>query len=111
MGGNGHAGDGLMLVLCTFPDLEAARRIGSALVSGGLAACVNLVPKVESMYLWKGEMQTENEVLAIFKIVAGGFAEFEQGLLGMHPYEVPEILGIEADAVNAGYLGWALGGN
>lgn len=95
-----------MLVLCTFPDIQMAREIGSGIVAGGLAACVNLVPQVESIYLWKGEMHSGSEVLAIFKLRADCFGALEAALSERHPYEVPEIVGVAVDAVNAAYLGW-----
>lgn len=99
----------MMIVLSTFPDIGAARGIASALVSEGLAACVNLIPQVESIYLWKGEMQTESEVLAIFKTREDRFAALQAALAERHPYDVPEIVGIAVDAVGAGYLAWILG--
>lgn len=109
MSGNEHAADGMMLVLCTFPDIETAREIGTGIVTDGLAACVNLVPQVESIYRWKGEVQSEREVLAIFKVGSNGFPALEAALSERHPYEVPEIVGLAADAVSQGYLGWVLG--
>ena len=99
----------MMLVFCTFPDMEKAREIGSGIISEGLAACVNLVPQVESIYLWEGKIQSENEVLAIFKLRSDGFDILEKILSERHPYEVPEIVGVAADSVNAGYLDWVLG--
>jgi periplasmic divalent cation tolerance protein len=109
MSGNEHAADGMMLVLCTFPDIEIARKIGSGIIAEGLAACVNLVPQVESIYRWKGEMQSETEVLAIFKLCTDHFPALESVLAERHPYEVPEIIGLAADAVSRGYLDWVLG--
>lgn len=99
----------MMLVFCTFPDMEKAREIGSGIISEGLAACVNLVPQVESIYLWEGKIQSENEVLAIFKLRSDGFDVLEKILSERHPYEVPEIVGVTADSVNGGYLDWVLG--
>ena len=96
----------MMLVFCTFPDMEKAREIGSGIVSEGLAACVNLIPRVESIYLWEGKMQSKNEVLAVFKLRADCFAALEAALSERHPYEVPEIVGLAADRVSEGYLNW-----
>ena len=109
MSGNEHAADGMMLVLCTFRDMGTAREIGSGLVAEGLAACVNLVPQVESIYRWKGELQSESEVLAMFKLSSVGFPAFEAALTERHPYEVPEIVGLPVDAVSRSYLDWVLG--
>lgn len=99
----------MLLVLCTFPEMGKAREICTAVVAEGLAACVNLVPGVESIYLWEGKMQSENEVLAVFKLQADGFASLESALSERHPYDVPEIVGVAADQVSAGYLDWVRG--
>ncbi|MGJ8633676.1 MAG: divalent-cation tolerance protein CutA [Luteolibacter sp.] len=97
-----------MLVFCTFPDVEKAREAGSAMVSGGYAACVNLVPSVESIYVWEGEIKSENEVLAIFKVGVEGYKLLETQLLEIHPYDTPEIVGVSADRVEGKYLDWVL---
>lgn len=100
----------VMMVFCTFPDRGEAVRIGTALVEGGLAACVNVCPGVESIYLWEGKPEKSEEVLAIFKIAAERFADFEKALSGMHPYDVPEIVGIHAESVSEAYARWVCAG-
>ncbi|MCU0750391.1 MAG: divalent-cation tolerance protein CutA [Akkermansiaceae bacterium] len=72
-------------MLCTFPDAEAARQIGTALVEKQLAACVNLVPSIESIYRWQGAIETAAEVLAIFKTSATAYPAFETQLTDLHP--------------------------
>jgi periplasmic divalent cation tolerance protein len=96
------------LVLCTFPDTELARQIGTVLVEKQLAACVNLVTGVESIYRWQGKVETGAEVLAIFKTSAAVYPAFEKELAGLHPYEVPEIVAIEPAAIAASYAAWVL---
>jgi periplasmic divalent cation tolerance protein len=96
----------LRLVLCTFPDAAAARQIGTVLVEKQLAACVNLIPAVESIYRWQGRLETSAEVLAIFKTGAAVFPEFERELAALHPYDVPEIVAIEPAAVSENYASW-----
>jgi periplasmic divalent cation tolerance protein len=100
----------MLIVLCTFPDQEIARRISREIISENLAACVNLVPGVESIYRWEGKIEHGSEVLAIYKVSAEGFKGLENALLEKHPYETPEIIGIEPSQVSAGYLKWVLGG-
>lgn len=96
----------LRIVLCTFPDHEQARQIGTVLVEKQLAACVNLLPGVESIYRWHGKVETSAEVLAVFKTTAAVFDTFSAELTTLHPYEVPEILAIQpADAAGA-YARW-----
>lgn len=99
---------GIMLVFCTFPDGEKAREIGGEIISQGLAACVNILPGVESIYIWKGKVQRDAEVLAIFKVRADGYGKLEHAILSKHPYDTPEIIAISADKAEAGYLDWVL---
>ena len=98
----------VLLILCTFPDSEQARQIGTLLVERQLAACVNLLPAVESIYRWQGKVETAAEVLAVFKTTAAAFPAFQQALAELHPYEVPEILALEPAAVAAPYRVWLL---
>ena len=81
-----------MVVLCTFPDLEKARQIGTLMVEMQRAACVNLLPGAESIYQWEGKLCREAEVLAVFKVA--------------HPYEVPEVLVLPVEGGNMAYLNW-----
>ncbi|MBC8125609.1 MAG: divalent-cation tolerance protein CutA [Gloeobacteraceae cyanobacterium ES-bin-144] len=98
----------IKIVFCTFPTAESARQIGTLLVEKQLAACVNLVPAVESIYRWQGNVETAAEVLAIFKTSATASPEFQRELAALHPYEVPEILAIEPADVSANYRAWLL---
>ena len=101
--------ENIRLVFCTFPDVSVARQIGTALVEKQLAACVNLLPGVESVYRWQGKVESAAEVLAIFKTSGPVFPEFERELASMHPYDVPEIIAIDAAAVSENYASWLLG--
>ena len=98
--------EALLLVLCTFPDTASARQIGTLLVERQLAACVNLVPAIESIYRWQGKVETAAETLAIFKTTAAAFPAFEQALAEMHPYEVPEIIALAPEKVASPYRAW-----
>ncbi|HEX7260704.1 MAG TPA: divalent-cation tolerance protein CutA [Luteolibacter sp.] len=101
--------ESLLLVFCTFPDVTSARQIGTVLVERQLAACVNLLPAVESVYRWQGKVETAAETLAIFKTTAAAFPEFQRVLGEMHPYEVPEIVAVEPAAVAESYAAWVAG--
>ena len=96
----------VQVVLCTFPDLPQARHIGTLLVEKQLAACVNLIPAVESIFCWEGKISTESEVLAVFKTTAECLAELEQELRVRHPYEVPELLALPVANGSEAYLKW-----
>ncbi|MDD5466510.1 MAG: divalent-cation tolerance protein CutA [Anaerolineales bacterium] len=96
-----------IIVLITAPSLEVARRIAQALLEGRLAACVNLLPGVNSLYMWEGRLHDEQEVLMLVKTRAGLFKE---GLLpvvkSLHPYKVPEIIALPVSAGLESYLRW-----
>jgi periplasmic divalent cation tolerance protein len=96
----------VLLVLCTFPDYEQARQIGTVLVERQLIACVNLVPAVESIYRWQGKVESATEVLAIFKTTRTGFTTFSKALTELHPYEVPEIIGFSPEQISKSYRTW-----
>lgn len=98
----------MMIVFCTFPDVGKAREVATGIVSEGHAACVNILPGLESIYRWKGEIQNDSEVLTIFKVATEGFPNLERAILSQHPYETPEIVGITADRVEEKYLSWVL---
>lgn len=98
----------IRVVLCTFPSAEAARQIGTALVEKQLAACVNLIPAVESIYRWQGKVESAAETLGIFKTSAAVYPEFERELAALHPYEVPEIIALEPADVAPSYAGWVI---
>ncbi|MCX6845980.1 MAG: divalent-cation tolerance protein CutA [Verrucomicrobia bacterium] len=100
--------ESIRLVLCSFPDLDSARQIGTLLVGKQLAACVNLLPGAESIYHWQGKVESAPEVLALFKTTEALWPALEQALAQAHPYEVPEIIAIRPDAVTGPYRSWLL---
>jgi periplasmic divalent cation tolerance protein len=99
----------IRFVLCTFPSADTARQIGTSLVEKQLAACVNLIPAVESIYRWQGKVESAAETLAIFKTTAAVYPEFASALASQHPYEVPEIIAISPQEVAAPYARWLTG--
>lgn len=99
----------LLLVLCTFPDPEKAREIGTLLVERQLAACVNLLPGVESIYRWQGQVERASEVMAVFKTTGGAYGALAGALAELHPYEVPEIIAFRPEAVAGPFLAWVAG--
>ena len=96
----------VLLVLVTFPDVEIAHQVGTALVESQLAACVNLLPGVQSIYRWQGAVETGAEVLALFKTTSEVLSAFEARLMALHPYEVPEILALTPEHVAPLYAQW-----
>ena len=98
--------DEVLIVLVTFPDMEKARQIGTVMVESQLAACVNLVPAVESIYRWQGQVEATQEVLAVFKTTPVVWTTFEARLRELHPYEVPEIVALRPEQVSEAYARW-----
>ncbi len=98
----------VLVVLCTFPDVEKARQTGTALVEAQLAACVNLLPGIESIYRWQGAVERAGEVLAVFKTTQEVWPAFEQRLRELHPYEVPEIVALKPEQVAESYARWVM---
>lgn len=96
----------VVMVFCTFPDRETARQIGTDLVKTQLAACVNLLPGVESIYRWQGELESAAEVLALFKTTAAVWPRLERALAERHPYDTPEIVALRPEAVAGRYAAW-----
>jgi periplasmic divalent cation tolerance protein len=97
---------GHLVVLSTVAKAEDAERIGRALVEGGLAACVNVVPGVTSIYRWKGKLEKEEERLLVIKTRADRFEALREALVALHPYEVPEVLALPVAGGHAPYLEW-----
>jgi periplasmic divalent cation tolerance protein len=90
----------------TMPDAEHAASLARALVDEGLAACVNIVPGVTSIYRWQGQVHEDTEVLCLIKTRPEVFERARARILELHPYEVPEILAFAVDDGSAAYLDW-----
>jgi periplasmic divalent cation tolerance protein len=102
---NGTSED-IITLITTFADAETARQIGTQLVESQLAACVNVLPGVESIFRWQGEVQLDAEAIALIKTTRGRLEELEAWLQTYHPYEVPEILVLTPESGSARYLQW-----
>lgn len=100
--------DSLLVILCTFPNVDAAGEVAHTLVREHLCACVNILPPMRSIYQWQGEIENASEILCILKTTAARFPQFEARLRELHSYEVPEIIALRAEAVNDSYLLWAV---
>ena len=103
-----HESEGLAVVLVTVPNQETAMKIAHGLVSGRLAACVNVLPSVTSVYEWKGEVTQDSELLCIAKTRPSLLADLARWVQEHHPYEVPEVVALDAAFVHKPYLAWAL---
>jgi periplasmic divalent cation tolerance protein len=94
------------LVLVTAPDLKTARKLAKAALTARLIACANLVPKIESHYLWQGKLETSAEVLLVLKTTRARLTKLEKLILAKHPYDTPEFVVLRFNKGNERYLSW-----
>ena len=99
----------LVIVTTTLPTEEAAEILATQLVEERLAACVQIAGPIESTYLWEGAIERAEEWYCHCKAPAEGRDALMARIKELHPYEIPEIIAVRADAVGAEYLAWAQG--
>jgi periplasmic divalent cation tolerance protein len=95
-----------LVVLSTLPNPEKAAEIARILVEEQLAACVNLVPNIRSVYRWQGAVVDETETLAIIKTTRPGYDALARRLVELHPYDVPEVLALPLVGGHFDYVEW-----
>ncbi len=97
-----------IVVLMTAANREEANQIAEILVGARLAACVQILPEIESVYRWQGEVQREKEILLLAKTTRSRFDELESKVRAMHSYETPEIIAVPITAASEPYLKWLI---
>ena len=97
---------GVLLTFCTCPDTESADAIATALVEQRLAACVNILPGLTSVYQWDGKIQHDAEVLLLIKTTEQQIERLTARVHEMHPYELPEIIAVPVTRGLPQYLKW-----
>lgn len=95
-----------IIILSTTGSEDEASKIAEHLVSNRLAACVNIIPSITSVYRWKGEMNSDREILMIIKTDASRFEEIKTAVRNMHSYETPELIAISIQQGLQQYLDW-----
>jgi periplasmic divalent cation tolerance protein len=95
-----------LLVLSTCPDAETAQRIARGLVEERVAACVNIVGPITSVYRWRGAVETAGELLLLIKTRHDRYPDLERVLRASHPYETPEIVAVPVERGLNDYLDW-----
>jgi periplasmic divalent cation tolerance protein len=98
-----------IVVLVTVGSQEEGERLATAVVGEQLAACVNVVGPIESIYRWKGAVQHDHEVLLILKTRAELFEDLAARIRALHAYETPEVIALPITAGSAAYLDWLRG--
>lgn len=96
----------VLVCFCTCPDTASAQRIADALVGEGMAACVNLVPGLRSVYRWRGAIERCDEVLLVIKTVQDHLQALQARIVALHPAELPELVAVEVTGGLAAYLDW-----
>jgi periplasmic divalent cation tolerance protein len=96
----------LQIVLCTVPDRETAEMIAGTLVAGQLAACVNILPGVTSVYRWQGAIEQSEELLLVIKTRQTVWPMLVAQIQTLHPYELPEIVAVPIKTGEAEYIQW-----
>jgi periplasmic divalent cation tolerance protein len=100
------SGDDPIVVFLTAPNGEEATRLADLLIGAHLAACVQILPEMESVYRWQGNIERQSEILLIVKTTAAKFADLEKEVRVLHSYETPEIVAIPLVAASTPYLQW-----
>ena len=96
----------MLIVLTTTPSAEEAASLAEKIVAAKLAACVQILPKMTSVYVWEEKLQKDPEHLLLIKTLQENYAELEAFIVANHSYSVPEIVAIEAERVWGPYFEW-----
>lgn len=99
----------MLIVLTTTPDRALANKLADKLVTERLAACVQVLPQMTSVYLWEGEIQKDDEYLLLIKTLPEKYAALEALIHKIHSYDTPEIIAIESAEVSSKYRKWMEG--
>ncbi len=100
--------DRLLVVMTTVSAPEQGRELARILVEERLVACAQVLPQIISLYRWQGQIEEESEFLVLLKLPASRYPQLQPRLHQIHPYEEPEVVALEATAVSASYLNWAI---
>lgn len=107
--GRPPAGD-VVMIYATFPDRETALVVGRSMVEEGIAGCVNVLPSMTSVYVWKGVTETADEAVMIAKLAGEGAPRAVAHIVAHHPYETPAVLVLPVIGGSDDYLRWVRGG-
>lgn len=99
--------DGIV-VMTTTETREDGERLAHLLVEANLAACVQILPQITSVYRWKGQIESTKENLILIKTTRNAYPAVEAAIKGAHQYETPEIIAVPVEAGSAAYLAWLL---
>ena len=95
-----------IIILCTINSIENAETIANNLLQDHFAACINIIPQIQSYYFWNGKIQNDEEFLLLIKTGKNLFNSVKERIEKLHPYEIPEIISIDITTGNQKYLTW-----
>ncbi len=95
-----------LLVITNCPDEATANAIALTVIEEKLAACVNILPRVQSIYRWQGKVESTYEIPLFFKSTAAGYPALESRIKALHPYDIPEIIALPISHGLPAYLNW-----
>lgn len=98
--------DQALLVLTNVPDLQCAQLVARTLVESRLAACVNVLPAVQSIYCWQGQIEEATEMTLLIKTTSQQYESLQRAIVKLHPYDVPEIIALPIVSGYEPYLQW-----
>jgi periplasmic divalent cation tolerance protein len=96
----------VLIVLTTTSDTNEAESVANGLVESRLAACVQILSKITSVYAWQGKIEKSDEQLLLIKTLPENYEAVEKYVLDHHSYDTPEIVAIAVEKVSAGYMKW-----
>ena len=96
----------MLIVYTTTSNAAEAEELARKIVVASIAACVQILPQISSIYFWEGKVRKETEHLLVIKTLPEKYDELEKFIIANHPYEIPEIIAVEAARVAEKYLGW-----
>lgn len=95
-----------LMVICNCPDHQVAEQMAATLVDEKLAACINIMPEMKSVYRWQGQVESDLEVQVQIKTTAALYDKLQQRISALHPYEVPEIIALPILRGSPSYMQW-----
>jgi periplasmic divalent cation tolerance protein len=96
----------VLIVFTTMPGRDAGEVLARKIVEARLAACVQVLPQMTSVYVWEGKVHSEPEHLLLIKTLPGHYEQLREFIIANHSYDVPEIIAVQSDKVSGRYLAW-----
>jgi periplasmic divalent cation tolerance protein len=95
-----------IMVFSSFPSSDIGKKVARVLIQEKLAACVNIIPGIQSVFLWEEQMHEAHEAILLIKTLAEKYKELEKKILELHPYACPEVIAMDVKDGNTKFLNW-----